>query len=128
MVASKSQCLNGFIEPTTAEAMAALMAVQFCVEMGIQQVLLEGDAKNVIAASCELDESGRGQLTADICSSLRSIQVWEMRYTCREANKVAHAIASLAMSATMNKVWLYDPPDCIRNYLQADFSAVQVST
>jgi ribonuclease HI len=129
MVASKSHFRTGFIDPTTAEAMAALMAVQFCVEMGIQQVILEGDAKNVVAAvtSDEPDESGRGQLTADICMSLRSIQVWEMRHICSEANKVAHGIAKLAMSATMNKVWLYDPPDCIRNYLQADFSAVQVS-
>jgi hypothetical protein len=42
------------------------------------------------------------------------------------ANKVAHALASLAMSETLNKVWLYDPPDCIRTYLQADFSAVQL--
>jgi ribonuclease HI len=128
MVASKSHFINGVMDPTAAEAMAALMAVTFCVEMGIEQVVLEGDAKNVITAvnSDEPDESGRGQLTADICYSLRSIQVWVMRHTCREANKVAHAIANWAMSNTMNKVWLYDPPDCIRSFLQADFSAVQV--
>ncbi|KAE8075715.1 hypothetical protein FH972_014408 [Carpinus fangiana] len=40
--------------------MAALMAAQLCIEMGIRQVQLEGDAKNAIVAvnSGEPDESG----------------------------------------------------------------------
>lgn len=53
------------------------MAVQLCMEMGIRQVQLEGDAKNVIVAmnSEEPDESGRGQLAEDIRSTLRAIPV-----------------------------------------------------
>ena len=46
--------------PQAAETVAALMAAQLCIEMGIRQVQLEGDAKNVIVAvnSGEPDESG----------------------------------------------------------------------
>jgi ribonuclease HI len=111
--------------PQAAETVAALVAAQLCIEMGIRQVQLEGDAKNVIVAvnSGEPDESGRGQLTEDIRFSLRSIPVWEMRYTRREGNKVAHALASLATHETMDMVWLYNPPDWIRNILQAEISA-----
>jgi hypothetical protein len=103
MWASRSQTRQGFLDPTAAEAMAAHLAAQLCIEMGIQQVLLEGDAKNVISAvnSNEPDDSGRGQLTADICSTLRSV------------------LARLAISETLNMVWLYDPPGCMRDYLSA---------
>ena len=116
--------------PQAAETVAALMAAQLCIEMGIRQVQLEGDAKNVLVAvnSGEPDESGRGQLTEDIRFSLRSIPVWEMRYTRREGNKVSHALASLATHETMDMVWavwLYNPPDCIRDISQAEFSALQ---
>jgi hypothetical protein len=54
--------------PQAAETVAALMAAQLCIEMGIRQVQLEGDAKNAIVAmnSGEPGESGRGQLTEDI--------------------------------------------------------------
>ncbi|XP_059446380.1 uncharacterized protein LOC132177917 [Corylus avellana] len=95
MWVSKSQTQQGFLDPSAAEAMAALMAVQLCMEMGIQQVQLEGDAKNVIVAvnSKEPDKSGRGQLTEDIRSTLQVIPVWEMRNAHREENKVAHALS-----------------------------------
>jgi hypothetical protein len=35
--ASKSQTKRGFLDPTTAETMVALMAVQLCWEMGIRK-------------------------------------------------------------------------------------------
>jgi hypothetical protein len=50
MWAAKSQTRHGFLDPSAAEARATRMAVQLCIEMGIRQVQLEGDAMNVIAA------------------------------------------------------------------------------
>jgi hypothetical protein len=35
---------------------------------------------------------------------------------------VAHVLAATAMCDNVNRVWLYDPPACIRDYLQADTS------
>ncbi|XP_059454982.1 uncharacterized protein LOC132185194 [Corylus avellana] len=82
MWAAQSQTRHGFLDPSAVEALGALLAVQLCMEMGIQQVQLEGNAKNVIMA-VNSDESSRGQLPTDIRSSLRAISVWEMRYLRR---------------------------------------------
>lgn len=50
MWALKSLTRHGFLDPTTVETMAATIVVKFCKEMGIMQVLLEGDAKLVVDA------------------------------------------------------------------------------
>ncbi|XP_059446504.1 uncharacterized protein LOC132178058 [Corylus avellana] len=127
MWASKCQTRPGLLDPLAAEAVASFMAAQLCLEMGIRQVQLEGDAKTLvdIINSDEADESGRGQLIADIRLILRAIPCWEMRFTHREGNKVAHLLAKLAKHDTMNKVWLYNPPDCTCDILQAEISALQ---
>jgi hypothetical protein len=71
-LASKCQTRDGYLDPTTGEALAALMAAELRVEMGIRKVVLEGDVKNVITAvlSNELDDSIRGQVTEDIRAPL----------------------------------------------------------
>ena len=45
-----ARCMNqyGFLSPAAAEARAALMATQLCMEMGFPRIHLEGDAKGVI--------------------------------------------------------------------------------
>jgi ribonuclease HI len=124
--ASKSQTRRGFLDPTTAETMAALLAIQLCCEMGIQRVQLEGDAKNVITAvnSGEPDGSSRGQITEDIREMLKGVPWWEMNYVSRDQNKVAHKLAALAVADDLNRVWFYTHPDCIRDLLQADLSVL----
>lgn len=109
--ASKSQTRRGFLDPTTAEMMAALMAVQLCCEMGIRRVRLEGDAKNIITTvtSGEPDDSSRGQITEDIREMLKGIPWWEMNYVNRDQNKVAHNLAALAVADDLNRVWYYTP-------------------
>jgi hypothetical protein len=71
-LASKCQTRDGYLDPTTGEALAALMAAELRVEMGIRKVVLEGDVKNVITAvlSNEPDDSIRGQVTEDIRAPL----------------------------------------------------------
>ncbi|XP_059454979.1 uncharacterized protein LOC132185192 [Corylus avellana] len=113
MWAARSQTRHGFLDPSVAEALGALLAVQLCMEMGIQQVQLEGDAKNVIMVvnSEASDESSKGQLPTDIRSSLRAISAWEMRYVRRGENKVAHAFARLAVNEDVQMVWFYNTPE-----------------
>jgi ribonuclease HI len=103
--ASKSQTRRGFLDPTTAETMAALLAIQLCCEMGIQRVQLEGDANNVITAvnSGEPDGSSRGQITEDIREMLKGVPWWEMNYVSRDQNKVAHKLAALAVADDLKR-------------------------
>jgi ribonuclease HI len=126
MWASKSRMKEGVLDATTGEALAALMAAELCVEMGISRVQLEGDAKNVVTAvlSTEPDDSSKGQITTDIRATLRAVPWWEMNHTRRDANRVAHALAELAVKQSVNGVWFSNPPDCISELLRADISAV----
>ena len=40
-----------------------------------------------------------------------------MGYVCRYGNNVAHALAATTMHGNVNRVWLYDPPACICEFL-----------
>ena len=54
--------------------------------------------------------------------------IGKMGHIRREGNKVAHNLANLALQDHMERVWLYDPPDCIRDLLHAETLALQFST
>ncbi|XP_059433934.1 uncharacterized protein LOC132167054 [Corylus avellana] len=41
---------EGSLEPTVAEAMGALNALEFCRDLGFQEIVLEGDSKTVVQA------------------------------------------------------------------------------
>ena len=99
MWASQSRTVRGFLDPTTGETMAALMADHLCREMGIQNALFEGDVKAVVEAikSGALDDSSRGHLLEDIRVSLRGVPEWRMEFVHREGNKVAHQLAAWAL-------------------------------
>jgi ribonuclease HI len=99
MWASKCQTKEGVLDVTIGEALAALMAAELCVEMGINRVQFEGDAKTVVLAviSTKPDDSNKGQVTTDIRTTLRAVPWWEMKYTRRDANRAAHALAELAV-------------------------------
>lgn len=122
MWVAKSMTRRGFLEPV-----AATMAADLCREMGFRHVMLEGDAQVVINAvkSPFPDDSGTGHLTADLRVALSSIPDWEVGHICRQSNQVAHVLASLALREDMDRVWLYDPPDCIREILYAELSSLQ---
>jgi hypothetical protein len=124
--AAKSQTRHGFLDPTIAEAWAVLMVVQLCNKMGITRIQFEGDAKNVInvVKADGSDDCGWGQITEDILFSLQSIPQWEMGYSRRDTNKVAHVLANLAVADDIDMVWLFRPPDCIHELLQADSLAL----
>ena len=48
MVAAKCFTRKGCPSPLVAEALAALLAIQLCKEMGLSQVHFEGDSKSVV--------------------------------------------------------------------------------
>ncbi|XP_059431507.1 uncharacterized protein LOC132165012 [Corylus avellana] len=127
MWAAKCVTRLGFLEPTATKTLAATMATQLCTEMGFMQVQLEGDAKVVVDVVTSMlpDESVMGHLTKDLRIALRSILSWKMGHIQREGNKVVHALASLALQNEIDRVWLYDPPDCIRETMHAEALALQ---
>jgi hypothetical protein len=88
MLAARNYTHLGYVEPTSIEAMATMVAIQLARDMGLMQVQLEGDAKVVIdvVLSSTPDWSRWGHLTEDIHTSLKSFYAWKMTFVSRLTN------------------------------------------
>ena len=91
--------------PVAAEAMAVLVAVHLCGEMGFQQVCLEGDAKVVVdAVNARAPVWTRwGHLVEDISLTLQDVSCWKMCFIRRAANQAARAMARMAVKQEMER-------------------------
>jgi ribonuclease HI len=104
------------LDPTTAEATAALHAVELCRDVGIQNLILEGDSLAVVKAIESRVQTNHyyGQIIEDIRVVLSSRRSWSVRHTKREANGAAHGLAKEATRCFSDKIWLEDSPSCFR--------------
>ena len=48
MIGAKCSARVGYLDPTAAEAIAALEATHFCNSLGVDRLMLMGDAKLVV--------------------------------------------------------------------------------
>jgi ribonuclease HI len=89
--AALSKTIQISLDPTMAEAAAALLAVEFSRDSGLQHVILEGDSKNVVLALSETNAnlSRYGQIIEDAKVVLRGFRSWEVRHVYRQANMAA---------------------------------------
>jgi hypothetical protein len=62
-------------------------------------VHIEGNAKSMIDSvnSVETDSSWIGHIVEDIKLELRAFQQWQLTFTRREGNQVAHLLAKYAV-------------------------------
>jgi ribonuclease HI len=97
--------------------MAARRAVEFCHEVGVFDVILEGDSLLVVKAVKDKKPNWLpyGQIIDDIKRDLGSIRQWNIRHVKREANKAAHELSRFATRNSALNVWLEEPPSCILN-------------
>ena len=105
-------------ELAAAEATAAFFGVGFGQEKGVQQMILEGDAKQITDA---IQDKGRnssmiGHLI-DVKLCLNALTRWQVNHVYREANRVAHGLAKLVLNQVNETVWLEKCPSCIKNIL-----------
>ena len=92
--------------------MAAIQALEFGLEVGIDQAIVEGDLEIVVKALASKD-SGLASFellvkAANVCATSYSKLTYS--HTRREGNKVAHSLARLAVSISNYAVWLEDVP------------------
>ena len=120
--AAKFSLINGRFEPTVAEAMAAIHAIVFCKEMGIQRLSLEGDAKNVVSAliSREGNWTLMGHIVVDAKKLLEGFHSWEVNFLRHDANSAAHLVATLAAQQSVVREWLGEILDCILEVIQRE--------
>jgi ribonuclease HI len=93
-------------DSATAEAMAALSAMYFCREVGFFEVILEGDAIQVLQAinSDPPFLSKFGHFIESIHHEKRNFKSVDFSFIPREGNAVAHALAAEASKQKVNNV------------------------
>ncbi|KAK6162987.1 hypothetical protein DH2020_002828 [Rehmannia glutinosa] len=96
----RRRVIHGRIHPTTAEALAARDDVYFAKENGWRNIVVEGDCLAVITGISEPDDnfSVESPIYQDIRSLLGDFQSYSLRYARRNANSVAHRIATFCES------------------------------
>ena len=101
----------------TGEAIALVHAAAMCRDGGLENIILEGDAKQVVD---ELNSNGSrwcrfGQLIDDIQHILQKITRWRCVFIKREANEAAHRLAKRATTNIKNRIWRNQIPDYIND-------------
>ncbi|XP_040987669.1 uncharacterized protein LOC121235387 [Juglans microcarpa x Juglans regia] len=104
-----SRWLKG--RPFDAEAHGLLLAALFCKEMGLMQVILKGDLKQVVDLLQKQvsNWSMGGLLIEDAQNLMNSCSQWSATHTYREANKVVHYLAKFALNLPED---VYDIEEC----------------
>lgn len=82
------------------EAMAALEAVEFSREVGLQEVIVEGDSLQVVQALRETKQNWSiyGHIVEDARMTLNTRKSWMVFHVKREANATTHVLAKNALS------------------------------
>jgi ribonuclease HI len=115
VVTAMCRTRQGLLEPTTGEAFGAFQAAQFIMEMGLHNIILKGDAKQIVDAinSYTSTWSQYGHLVDDTWCLLCSLSRWKCIFTHREANEAAHRLVKAAMMDISDIIWRDQTPHCI---------------
>ena len=106
----------------TMEALACRRAMLFAKEIGLSDMIFEGDFAEVIQAIIQenLDHPDFGHIIDDIkilASDLNSFQFCHVKRNC---NVVANALTKRAKNSSSLDVWLEEVPDDIVHLLSFD--------
>lgn len=103
--------VDGAIDSMYIEAVAVLKALDVALSIGLDRVILEGDALGVIQAISRKDEdfSLLGNITKDIQLKMSSFSYCNVQHVRREANEVANRAVKRALLCNEFTVWMEDP-------------------
>lgn len=115
MLAARNSTKPILLDPIAAEALIALYATEFNRDLGLQRIILEGNAMQVVNAVKAEDRkwSSFGQLMEDIRGVLNTLQDWKICHVKREVNGIAHILAKIAVQRVIDHAWIEETPICI---------------
>ena len=104
VILAQGKSISAMYDLATGEAMAALVAVDLCRDMGVFDVILEGDSLEVVNSINEDLNSRRryGHLLDDMKMVLSSFRSWEVMHVKRDANMAAHRLTKEASKTHMD--------------------------
>jgi hypothetical protein len=106
------------MDSTITEAYGARQAVEFGLFLGIQTILLKGDALEITNSLNNTE--GNAGFIADTRAILRGFGSWDVSHVKREGNRVAHALAKFVISSEQNKVWFESYPTCLLRLVNSE--------
>ena len=111
--------------PQTVEEVEALtcrQAIQLAREIGISEVVFEGDSAIIVQAlkHGQADQSMYGHILDDVTQQTSQLQFCEFSHVSRLCNKVADLLAKKARVGSVSQVWLEDFPREITSLAFAD--------
>ena len=106
------------------EALACRRVVQFAVEIGLHEVIFEGDAAVVINAISKgsANQSLYGHIVDDVLGQASLLHFSDFCYVPRSCNSVADTLAKRAKAGPELQVWLEDCPEDIIPLVLGDVS------
>ncbi|XP_075649914.1 uncharacterized protein LOC142620431 [Castanea sativa] len=105
-----------------AEVLACRKALEFTIDSGFSNIVIEGDNSVVMAAipSSRLIHSRLGNLYADIHCLVAGLQVHSVSSVARFSNLVAHSLARFAHCINDEIIWLEESPQPALEALYVD--------
>ena len=100
------------LDSKEAEVLACRKALEFAIDSGFADIVLEGDNSVVMAAisSSRLLHSWLGHLYSDIHCLAMGLHVRSMSCVARSAHSVAHSLARFANCINDEIIWLEESP------------------
>ncbi|KAF5477294.1 hypothetical protein F2P56_003944 [Juglans regia] len=119
VIATLRQKEKLYPDPLLAESYGALQAVKLAREIGLHQVILEGDSLQVTKALVEDREalSSSSMFCSEARHFLKLFEKWEVTHVRRNGNHIAYLLAKNALSITDQIVTMEDTPSCIANFI-----------
>ena len=105
-----------------AETLACRNALEFAIDVGISDLIIEGDnvsVMRVVASNC-MDGSRLGNILEDIHCLVSALRWCFVSCVKRSANTVAHSLARFARNVSDELVWIKDSPQPAREALYTD--------
>ncbi|XP_042974745.1 uncharacterized protein LOC122306382 [Carya illinoinensis] len=114
------------LNPFSGEAYALMMSVVFCKDIGVSNLVVEGDAIQVIRllSGSVLDCSYGGLVVEDAKRELNTFATWSAIHTRREGNKAAHTLARNALTLSNDLLELELMPVCIQQIVRSEMSVM----
>ena len=105
-----------------AEFLAFRKAIEFAIDAGFSELVIEGDNSSVMKAVSALqdDFSLIGNVVGDIHHLVRNLQWVRIECTRRGGNRVAHELAQFARNISQDLYWMEDVPPIVREALYQD--------
>ncbi|XP_050285738.1 uncharacterized protein LOC126725206 [Quercus robur] len=122
IMGAMSKRLNLPLGAVEVEAKAFEEGLRLAGDLGLNQVILEGDAQSITNALMgkSLPPSSIQRLIAGASRWKQWVQVWSASYVRRDGNGAAHVMAQNAKSISDCVVWVEDTPPMIQCQVHRD--------